>query len=304
MNNNNILVMNNSNILVIYHHKTGCVLARNLFNIYKKYLNDYFCYRNNIKIENTLKNNKIIKNSKFNLNNLKNKFNIFLQASPLFLYDIKKELKFNKIIHFVRNPYEQAISNFNYHIQEPTPEIWFLNIHNQVYKWFSRKNYLEFMFQILDLDLKLIKEIELYLKNIYTSKSKLNYYNNLLEINKKCQDTALIIETLRFIIDTKHILNMACITKLNKNNIYLLNFDDFKKDNIKKTINNLNTFIFPDENIDNENLIKFYLKKYNIDKNSNHISKISEEIKLKQINVLKNNIYIKTIFDKVIEILY
>ena len=294
-----------NNILVIYHHKTGCVLIKDLFLLYKKYIKNYNVYRKKvIKCKHKIKNNEIIKEFDFDLEKFSKSNNVFLQASPYFLYDIKKELKFNKIIHFVRDPYEQAVSNFNYHTLEPTPEEWFLNIHNQVYKWFSGKDYLKLMFDILDLDITLITKIEKYLKKIYKPIPNYTYYEILLEHKSINEDKALIIETFRFIFETKHILKMACIAKINKNKMLILSLKDFKTDKLNKTINTINNFLFENKNIPTENLIESYLKKYNSNKNTTHISKISEQKKLKQINVLKNNIFIKTIFDRINELLY
>lgn len=288
------------NILIIYHHKTGCVLVKTLFHLYKQYVNNYNILNNVIQERNIVKKKKIIKD--FNLEFIKIskfKYNVYIQASPNFLYDIKKELKFNKIIHFVRNPYEQCVSNFNYHMLEPTPESWFLNIHNQVHKWFSNKHYLNVMFHILELDIQMIDEIKKYLKSIYRSKTNYSYYEILLNMKKINEKNALIVETLRFIFETKHILRMACIVKLNKNNIMKLSFDDFKQINIYNTFHKINNYLFPNENINTNQLLNAYLNKYNSQKNGVHVSKISTIKKKEQIQILENNIYIKTIFDKI-----
>ena len=295
---------NMDSILVIYHHKTGCVLVKNLFHLYKQYVKNYNLLNNVICENNIIKEKEIIKNFNLDFSKFPKGYQVFIQASPNFIYNIKKQLKFKKIIHFVRDPYEQSVSNFNYHVNEPSPEEWFLKIHNQVYKWFSNKDYLNSMFHILDLDVQLIKDVEVYLKSIYTCKTKLSYYDIMLNMKKINEEHALIIETLRFIFETKHILKMACIAKLNKKKMLVFSFDDFKEKNIEKTINKINKYLFPNESINTNDLIKSYLMKYNSNKNGVHISKISKTKKEEQMNILKNNIYIKTIFDKINTILH
>ena len=160
------------------------------------------------------------------------------------------------------------------------------------------------MFNILELDVQIIKDVEVYLKSIYKCKTKLSYYQIMLNMKKINEKHALIIETLRFIFETKHILKMACIAKLNKKEMLVLSFRDFKEDNLQNTIIKINNYLFPNESINTFDLIKSYLMKYNSNKNGVHISKISKIKKQEQINILKNNIYIRTIFDKIIKILY
>jgi hypothetical protein len=97
---------------------------------------------------------------------------------------------------------------------------------------------------------------------------------------------------------------MACIAKLNKNKMLVISFDDFKENKIENTMNKINKYLFPNESINSNDLIKSYLMKYNSNKNGVHISKISKTKKEEQINILKNNIYIRTIFDKINTILH
>ena len=295
-----------NNILIIYHHKTGCVLSKTIFKIYQNQLNNKIDVSNNKIIEeNIIKKNSLIKNFELNLKST-NKYNLYYQASPCFIYDIPQNLKFKKIIHFIRDPYEQSVSNFNYHLLEPTPEKWFLDIDNDINNWFSNTKLLKLLFNILELDYDMIKLCKKYLKKIYKHKKDKTYYQNLLKIKKKSEDYALIIETLRFIFETKHILKMACIIKLNndKNNNFLyLKINDFKNDKIDNTINDINKFIFEKEDINNEKIIKMYNKKYNSMKNGSHISSHSKEEKEKLKHVLHTNIYIKLIFNKVIKVM-
>ena len=290
------------NILIIYHHKTGCVLSKTIFQIYKNQLENKIDILNNKIIEkNIIKKNKLIKNFKINFK-LTNKYNLYYQASPCYIYDIPNNLKFKKIIHFIRDPYEQSISNFNYHLLEPTPEKWFLNIDNDSNKWFSNSKLLKLLFNILELDYDIIKLCKKYLKKIYKPKKDKTYYENILKLREKDKNNAIIIETLRFIFETKHILKMACIIKLNKqdNNKFLyLKINDFKNDNIDKTIDNINKFIFKNENINSKKIIKRYKKKYDTIKNRVHISNNTKEEKEELNNMLYNNIFIRLIFNKV-----
>ncbi|KAL7463428.1 hypothetical protein ACHAXS_003795, partial [Conticribra weissflogii] len=60
------------------------------------------------------------------------KSTIYLQESPDFFCSdedlanniLKDETKGTKIIHFVRNPFDMVLSNYFYHSQDPTPEVW------------------------------------------------------------------------------------------------------------------------------------------------------------------------------------
>lgn len=294
------------NILIIYHHKTGCVLSKTIFEIYKNLLKDKIDISNNKIIEeNIIKKNKLIKNFKINFK-LTSKYNLYYQASPCYIYNIPDNLKFTKIIHFIRDPYEQSISNFNYHLLEPTPENWFLNIDNDINNWFSNTKLLKLLFKILELDYDIIEFCKKYLKKIYKPKKGKTYYKNLLKLREEDKENAIIIETLRFIFETKHILKMACIIKLNinnNNNFLYLQINDFKNDNIDKTISKINKFMFKKENINSKKIIKRYKKKYDSMKNGVHISNNTKEEKEELKHILYNNIYIRLIFNKVTKII-
>ncbi|KAL7541686.1 hypothetical protein ACHAXR_011693 [Thalassiosira sp. AJA248-18] len=54
--------------------------------------------------------------------------------------DIYKEKKGVKVIHLVRNPFDLAVSNFIYHAQFPTPEVWVKKIDPCAEElWFDRQ---------------------------------------------------------------------------------------------------------------------------------------------------------------------
>lgn len=295
-----------NNILVIYHHKTGCALSKNLFKIYQKILKSKMAFKySKIKEKSMIHNNEL--KARFNINfKLKENYNFYYEASPNFIYNIHQNLKFNYVIHFIRDPYDQCVSNFNYHILDPTPEKWFLNVDNNICEWFSNSKLLNLLFSILDIDKELLKNIRKYLKKNFNPKKNKSYYENLKILKEKSIERALIVETLRFILDTKHILKMACIIKLNyenKDNTLYLKIDDFKNDEIKATIDKINKFLFNNEEIKKSRIIYLYKKKYDSIKKGVHISTVNYDDKEKLKNILKNNELIKTIFDKVTDII-
>ena len=298
--------MNKNNILIIYHHKTGCVLSKKLINFYDKILNKKIStivnylqdgYKN-------IDNKRIIKNfeTKYILNS---KYNIYFQASPFYAYNIFNNLnKIDKVVHFIRNPYEQAISNFNYHLQTPTPEKWFLNISNNYENWFSNIKMIKLLFHILDINIGLIEKAKIYLKENFTPNKNLSYYENIKVLRLTDESKALKIETLRFIFCTKHVLKMASIIINNKknNNLLYVNMNDFKKDKINHTITQLSSFLFRDELIDNKRIINFYNKEQE-NKNSEHISNKTQQEKDNLKNSLFQNKVIKRIFNKISRII-
>ncbi len=150
-------------------------------------------------------NKRIIKNfeTKYILNS---KYNIYFQASPFYAYNIFNNLnKIDKVVHFIRNPYEQAVSNFNYHLQTPTPEKWFLNISNNYENWFSNITMIKLLFNILDINVGLIEKAKIYLKENFKPNKNLSYYENIKLLRLTDESKALKIETLRFIFCTKHV---------------------------------------------------------------------------------------------------
>lgn len=295
------------NILVLYHHKTGCVLSKTIFELYKKELKDKIDLAfNKVKDISVIEKNKLKKKFIFKFK-LKNEYNFYYQASPCYIFDIIKNLKFKKIIHFIREPYEQSISNYNYHVQYPTPEKWFLDIDNNTDRWFSNTKLLKLLFNILELDYDIIKLCKKRLKKIFKPKKSKTYLENLLNLSKENKENAIIVETFRFIFDTKHILKMASIIKLNEQNkdkFLYLKINDFKNDDINETIDKINKFIFEEEIIDLNKIIKLYQKKYESVKNRLHISSTSKEEKENLKIFLSNNVYINLIFKKVHDIMF
>tara|TARA_Y200000002_G_C22684671_1_gene665511 strand:+ start:3562 stop:4461 length:900 start_codon:yes stop_codon:yes gene_type:complete len=290
-----------SNILIIYHHKTGCVLSKLLVKLYEETLGDKIHFKYNHLDDNyKMVNNKLVKDFNYNLN-LNSKYKFYLQASPNYIYNIFNNIDINKIIHFIRDPYSQSLSNFAYHTQSPTPEKWFLKIKNDKNKWFSNTQLLHVMLRILDIDLNIIEETKKYLKNNFKPDVSKSYYENLLLIKKNNICKAFIIETLRFIFETKHILKMACMIKINqknRNKILYLKIEDFKNDT-HNTIKKFSNFIFS-ENIDNKIILKKYNNNLNCTKKKGtHFNKMNSETKEKLINELKKNKIIFEIFHKV-----
>ena len=98
---------------------------------------------------------------------------------------------------------------------------------------------------------------------------------------------------------------MASIIKLNEQNkdkILYLKINDFKNDDINKTIDKINPFIFEEEIIDLNKIIKLNQKNVNC-KNRLHI--IKKRRKRKNENFfLSNNVYINLIFKKVHDIMF
>lgn len=295
------------NYMIIYHHKTGCVLSKTLMNLYKKVLVDKI----SSKINNFNKNSDIkIKNRIVRLiyhaeYKEKAKYNIYYEVSPYLIFNIFNVFnKIDKIIHFIRDPFEQSVSNFTYHTQQPTPEKWFLTVSNNTNSWFH-DSILYFMFDMLELDRNLVDQSKKFLLDNYKLQNNLSYYKNLMIIKNKDIESAIILETFRFIFDTSHILKMGCILKKNykfKNRILNLKITDFHPNVVKKTIIKLSKFLF-EEKINNDEYTQRYLKIYQNRKKGNHISNKSSNQKKKLGRILKNNKIIFTILNRINEII-
>ena len=88
----------------------------------------------------------------------------------------------NKIVHFIRDPYDQCISNFLYHIQYPTPEkcgIWIDKpSETDIDNWFDKKA-LTYMTEKINLKSKDIYNLFYYLKKIYKCPKNISCYDYL-----------------------------------------------------------------------------------------------------------------------------
>lgn len=294
----------NKNYLIIFHHKTGCVLSRKIINLYHTILtNKINIVKNNFNDKiNINYSNNIVKINYDDDYSLTSRYNFYFETSPFYLFNIFNVFKkLNKIVHFVRDPFEQAISNFIYHTQVPTPEKWFLNINLDIDSWFNNEK-LNLLFDFLRLNKQIIENSRKYLKKNYKFNKNKSYYSNLLQIKKNNLEKAIILETLRFIFCSSHVLKMAIILKKNnkfKGRILNLFINDFNDNSINNTINRLSEFLFNTE-IDNRMIVNELKKSYKNQKNKGvHVNNKSGEYKKKLENILKKQPIINRIFQKV-----
>jgi len=298
----------NKNYIIVYHHKTGCVLARNLIKLYKIILKNKLDFlknnfNNNLKIKYKNDHVNIKYNDKYILNS---NYNFYLEPSPLYSFNIFNAFKkVNKFVHFIRDPFDQSISNFVYHTKNPTPEEWFMYISNDINSWFNKKK-LYFYFDLLNLDRRIIDDAKLYLKNNYKLDNKKSYYKNLLDLKKESLKKAILLETFRFIFCSSHILKMAIIIKNNykyKKRILNLSVNDFKEDKIENTITKLSCYFF-DEEINNKFIINRLIKSYkNNKKTGQHVNNETKIFNDKLNIILHNNKIINKIFKNVKKIM-
>ena len=296
------------NYLIIYHHKTGCVLSKKLIIIYNLILKNKIStiinnFNSKIKINYS---DNIIKIKYNDIYLLNSKYNIYYESSPLYSFNIFNVFKkIDKLVHFIRDPYEQSISNFIYHTQTPSPEEWFNEISCNTDTWFDKNN-LYLLFDLIGLNKKIIDKTKSNIKNIYKFNERKSYYLNLINLKKQNLEDALILETLRFIFSSSHMLKMALILKKNykfKNRILNLSIDDFKNDKIEDTIDKTSSFFFK-EKINNKVIVNKLKKSYdNTKKRGVHVNNESKEYKNKLKNILKNNIIINKIFTKIQDII-
>ena len=299
---------NNNIILSIHYHKTGCMLSIKLYRLFNKYLNKKLNFNKIVHKKNIIKKSRKFINNNNNDNNNNeyifkkiknipknipdNKYIIYNQAAPNFFFDIFKEMpNINKVVHFVREPYDWCISNYLYHTQKPTPEKWFLNVNNDINTWFDIKK-LTFLADKINLDFKYIQNIIDYIKSIYDCDKNMSYYKYLLKCPK---EKSLIIETSRFLLKCCDHFRMTIISKLlkpYKDIVKTFTINDFKEPNIKKTIPILTTFLFNNKlKSSNNKIINDYLNMYHKSEKGNHVTHniISKNDRLNLINVLKNN---------------
>lgn len=296
------------NYLIIYHHKTGCVLSKKLIIIYQLILKEKIStiinsFNNKINFDYL---NNIIKIKYTEKYLLKSKYNIYYQSSPLYSFNIFNVFKkIDKLVHFIRDPYEQSISNFIYHTQTPSPEEWFYEINCNTDTWFDN-NKLYLLFDLIGLNRKIIDKTKSNIKHIYKFNQRKSYYLNLIKLKETNLEDALILETFRFIFSSSHMLKMALILKKNykfKNRILNLSFNDFKDDKIENTVQKISSYFF-DEKINNKVIVNKLKKSYdNTKKKGIHVNNKSDEYKNKLKNILKNNIIINKIFTKIQDII-
>jgi hypothetical protein len=296
------------NYLIIYHHKTGCVLSKKLIIIYQLILKEKIStiinsFNNKINFDYL---NNIIKIKYTEKYLLKSKYNIYYQSSPLYSFNIFNVFKkIDKLVHFIRDPYEQSISNFIYHTQIPSPEEWFYEINCNTDTWFDN-NKLYLLFDLIGLNRKMIDKTKSNIKHIYKFNQRKSYYLNLIKLKETNLEDALILETFRFIFSSSHMLKMALILKKNykfKYRILNLSFNDFKDDKIENTVQKISSYFFQ-EKINNKIIVNKLKKSYdNTKKKGIHVNNKSNEYKNKLKNILKNNIIINKIFTKIQDII-
>ena len=296
------------NYLIIYHHKTGCVLSKKLIIIYQLILKEKIStiinsFNNKINFDYL---NNIIKIKYTEKYLLKSKYNIYYQSSPLYSFNLFNVFKkIDKLVHFIRDPYEQSISNLIYQTQIPSPEEWFYEINCNTDTWFDN-NKLYLLFDLIGLNRKIIDKTKSNIKHIYKFNQRKSYYLNLIKLKETNLEDALILETFRFIFSSSHMLKMALILKKNykfKNRILNLSIDDFKNDKIEDTIDKTSSFFFK-EKINNKVIVNKLKKSYdNTKKKGIHVNNKSDEYKNKLKNILKNNIIINKIFTKIQDII-
>ena len=301
-------------ILSIHYHKTGCVLSQKLYNLFNNELdNNIYHVKNPVirrKFVTDTNNNFVFPIIKFEK---KKKYNIFNQAGPNFFYNIHEKMPMiNKIVHFIREPYDHCISNFLYHIQYPTPEkvgIWIEKpLETNIDSWFDKKA-LTYMIEEIGLNSDDIYNLFYYLKKIYKCPKNKSYYDYLKSLPL---EDGLVIVTIHFILTFGDPLRLALITKKLKNcdNVITVYMSDFR-DNPNLTINKLGKFLFPNDITDKK--IKRIIDNYKLDYNNNknkkstsHVTqgKISTEKRKELYNKLKSIPEIKKILDKVYSIIY
>ena len=296
------------NYLIIYHHKTGCVLSKKLIIIYQLILKEKIStiinsFNNKINFDYL---NNIIKIKYTEKYLLKSKYNIYYQSSPLYSFNIFNFFKkIDKLVHFIRDPYEQSISNFIYHTQIPSPEEWFYEINCNTDTWFDN-NKLYLLFDLIGLNRKMIDKTKSNIKHIYKFNQRKSYYLNLIKLKETNLEDALILETFRFIFSSSHMLKMALILKKNykfKYRILNLSFNDFKDDKIENTVQKISSYFFQ-EKINNKIIVNKLKKSYdNTKKKLININNKNNKYKNKLKNILKNNIIINKIFTKIQDII-
>jgi hypothetical protein len=288
----------NNIILSIHYHKTGSSLSGKLYKIFGKYINNYI-YINHFKNKRIF--NWDLKKNCLNIKKIKlkknEKYQIYRESAPNFFMDIFSEMpKINKVIHLVRDPYEWCLSNYLYHVQNPTPEKWFNKINTNINTWFNKKELL-FMSNEINLDFVHIEELINYIKSVYNCHSDISYYQYLKSISP---EKAIIIETTRFLLNNNYHggcdhLRMAINSKylnFHSKNVLTLHMNNFRY-NFEHLLKKLVSFIFVDKISKNKlKIINNDLKKkYNDSKKGNHVTynKYSAAHKKKLLNVLKKN---------------
>jgi len=238
-------------ILSIFHHKTGCALNSQIYRSFR----EFNCIKiiSNPVTKRVLQKNSdsIFISSTFDITD---KNIIYKQASPNFFEDIFEQMpKINKVVHFRRESYSWAISNYLYHTQQPTPEKWFLNINKDINTWFNVDE-LKFLSKKINLDYIYIDNLINHIKSIYNCPDNLSYYEYLISLPI---EDGIIIETARFLLNNNYCagcdyFRSYIISKnleKHKNKVLNLKMSDFQDTNFEKTIKKLYLFIFDNNEV-------------------------------------------------------
>jgi len=144
-----------------------------------------------------------------------------VQAAPNLFCNVSHYLpEGTKIVHFVRDPVEMAISSYSYHSQNPPPEGWVIrhypcNIENHI---------LHHMAQMVNVNMEQIEKVIHLCKELLPDDYDRQYGKALRELPR---DIGLRLETARFIISAGRVAG-ADLLRMGTNTKHLNDFQKIK----------------------------------------------------------------------------
>ncbi|MDP6935035.1 MAG: hypothetical protein QGG40_19085, partial [Myxococcota bacterium] len=226
---------------------------------------------------------------------------IYNQGNPNFFYPFEEVIPGRKVIHFVREPYAMALSNYLYHTQVPTPEPWFLTLHTDVEEWLDPRvtRVMNFMAGDLGLDVRDIESLVEQVKGVWRCPPGSSYYDHLRSIP---MHHGLLVETVRFMVRMQDFLRMAMIRRRASKNFIQFFMADFDgEDKSRASLERINDFLFPGEAVDMDKVAGAFRHNRQRIGRTRHVTRhlVSRDRRAELINGLKQNRELANIFGTV-----
>jgi hypothetical protein len=153
--------------MIIHYHKTGAFITHSLL----QFLNKFAFIQTTPGDYPKRRHDKVTKCPKLSIQNS----STFIQTAPDLFCDVDTIIPANtRILHFFRDPYDMALSNYLYHSQNPTPEKWVLEHNPCLYNEES----VELVLSELDLSRDVLQKVIDMCYN-YTANNPMQYYRHL-----------------------------------------------------------------------------------------------------------------------------
>jgi len=269
--------------MIIHYHKTGHHLSRDIAESIKKYT-DFQLTRGKYPQRKGSCAVKQFQDGSF-----------FIQVAPNYFCDLNEKLPSNtRIVHMVRDTYEQIISSFLYHTQDPTPEKDII-----IYPC-KTPNYINSMRTALGLKEDAINKVVSLCEDL--NGGSRDYYHGLRSLRNLSWSDALRLEAARLMINVGDTLRVANnIVRLRESHTHVLTVE-MKQWYIDGTLLKVLQFLFGNS-IQREvkmEIVQDIKHKMVGATGGNHVTRgtVSEDLTVKMKTVLKNDLILGPILEE------